>query len=217
MRPPEAEAVARLVQDQNVLSGRWITPYHIYEWQPASAIPWKFQPAVTFAKMILNPLHDWDAEAFRVEDYTLFKTSLHLAMKSHGGAPLNVPIFGRPTLKLNEVVSPILSHLIERFPVALRYREFLELELPVIFSSKPEGENKDNINPGLIPAYDRIIIKPFWFFEGEGKKERAVAEDPFRLVFNISGAPIAYIQHVLQRLGVDSAKMKTVLFEWPQT
>lgn len=210
-RSLEAEQVAQLVQHTKVQSGEWKSPYHIFDWQMIESLPGKFQPAVKMAEMILNPRHDWEAEAFRIEDDTLEITSLHLAMKSHGGAPLNAPLFGRPALKLREVVSPILASLIEKFPIRLRYREFLLMEFPVIFALQPEGTG-EGFCPDLIPAYDRVIIKPFWFFEGEGDKEKAVAEDPFRLVFNISGAPIGYMLSQLRGLGISDERINRVLF-----
>lgn len=215
MRSPEADAVAQLVHHINVRAGKWKSPYDIYEWQFVNDIPERFRPAITIAERVLNPKFDWDAEAFRIEYDTHVGTSLQVVMKSHGGAPLNVPWFGRPNLKLDEVLSPIFHSLTEKYPVKLRYREFLQVEFPQIFFLAPEGkdiEDMEDTEIALLPGYDRLIIKPFWFFEGEDEKERAVGEDPFRLVFHLFGAPIFHMYRVLKAAGVSDEKFNSVIF-----
>lgn len=202
MRSAETESVAKLIHHINVLSGRWKSPYDVLDWRLTSGIPARLRPAVRMAEWILNPRYDWGAEAFRIEDDSPYLTRLHISMKSDGRAPLKVPFFGRPTLNLREVLSPLFSNSIEKFPFRLHYREFLMVEFPKILLFEPVEEDELNIDPDIMPAYDRIIIKPFWLFEGEGEREKAIAEDPFRLVFHLSGAPIAYIRQELQKLGI---------------
>lgn len=216
-RDTEAEKVARLAGHPKVCCGEWISPYQAFSWKLIESLPGKFAPAIKMAEAVMQPRFDWEPEAFRIEHDLPTLASLQLALRSRGRAPLNVPFWGRPTLKLKEVISPILFPYLERFPAKLRYREFLKLTLPVIFSSRSEGSEAENIDPGQIPAYDRIVIKPFWLFAGQGENEHAVAEDPFRLVFQISGAPVAYMKEELQRvnaiLGDKKIDMRTIFFE----
>lgn len=209
------DAVAQLVRHPRVRSGEWKSPYDLYQWQPADNMPANLQSAIRMAEMVLHPAYDWKAEAFFVKDDEPPQISVRLAMKSSGCAPLKASIFKAPTLKLKEVISPPLARFLEKSSIRVRYRDFWEMDFPQIFFFEPEGGiQKDNSFLSL-PGFSRIDIKPFWFFQGDDEKEKAVAEDPFRLVFNVLGASLGHTYWFLKKQGVSIEQMKSVFVTIP--
>ncbi|MCL4366558.1 hypothetical protein M1563_00060 [Patescibacteria group bacterium] len=214
MRSVEAEKIAKLVQHPRVQSGKWRSPYDLWEWSPIERMPEKFQPTLRIIHRILNSCYDWTPEAFLIDQNTSELSSINIALRTQGvDTPLKVPLFGRPVLDLRQLVPSVYLQCIEQNPLHFPDKRFVNIELATIIYLQPSVDNQDTLGSGVVPAYDHLVLKPFWFFAGVGRKERAVGEDPFRCVVNFIGAPIGFVRQQLKLEGSDDSQIQGLLCE----
>lgn len=190
------DVLASLVHHPKVESGEWVTPYHLYEgWQLFKVFPEKYGVLFDTAMKTYHPQPFWFGEGFihRSErEVDVFTFSLN----SQGPTPQKIPLFGKPSLKVDKLIPDFLKY--SGFKDPSRFRKQYphltstsrnHLFIPVVTWVDEDKEVaqvvEEIIDLDRPPTYSFwLALMPFHFFDRR-KQNKVVGDDPFRMIFQL--------------------------------